>query len=337
MEGLCDATISALNTVRIKHGISGLVLAIRHGTTYNSVISLGTRGPDSETAIATDSLFPIASVTKTFIAAAILRLVQTKAIRLDANASDYLSDIECVQGTVRQLLNHTSGIANFTNEPYWHKIRRFPNRVWQPTELFSYVGEPWFSPGSDYRYSNTNYIILGLIAERATGQDLHQVLKDQCFTPAGINNTFLNGPDYQNRPLVECDMSTNSFDVLNGIDGRHRIAIATSAWAAGGIVSTANDLLEWIIQLTKGAILDSSSRALMVATGESDYGLGIQRQPVAGHSALGHCGMFPGYYAVAQWIEALDLYLVAMFNQMMTDQQVVKFLDEMVMTIDNSG
>ncbi|HEY8921880.1 MAG TPA: serine hydrolase domain-containing protein, partial [Candidatus Limnocylindria bacterium] len=133
--------------------------------------------------------FAIASVTKTFTAAIVLQLVDEGRVNLDAAVNDYLPELTIARGvTVRQLLSHTSGIADLL-APMRERLNAEPARIWQPAEVLALLGPSIFAPGTSWAYSNTNYLIAGMLVERVTGHPFADELERRITGPLKLLGT----------------------------------------------------------------------------------------------------------------------------------------------------
>ena len=183
----------AMNGVK---GISAAVI-MPDGSIWEGVSGMATE----RDSLTKDMLFFAASNTKTFIAATILQLAENGQLSLDDELHLYLPSREHIDPniSIRQLLGHNSGIYNYTdNEALWVAINTYPDQIITPEDILSkYVKAPEFKPGTDWRYSNTNYILLSLIIESVTGNPLHQELRRRFIDPLHLDNTFLGAYEEQ--------------------------------------------------------------------------------------------------------------------------------------------
>ena len=124
------------------------------------------------TPVTPDTAFALASVTKTFTSALILQMVEDGDVELDASVLEYLPGLRVdPKVTIRMLLDHTSGLRDYFFHPAIDRILTdHPDRIWSEAESFKYVGKPYFKPGRGWHYSNTNYLVLGMVAERVGGK-----------------------------------------------------------------------------------------------------------------------------------------------------------------------
>jgi D-alanyl-D-alanine carboxypeptidase len=258
-----------------------------------------------------DHAFRVGSITKTFVATVVLQLVAEGVVRLDDSVEQWLPGL-VPNGraiTVRQLLNHTSGIYNYTDDPaVIRSLARNPLANWTPAALVQVATahRPLFAPGTSWSYSNTGYILLGLVVEKATGQPLAGELRRRVFEPLALTRTSL--PE---APTLAPPFARGYLPPGNGLvatpRGRPRDVTAWSpswAWAAGALVSTAADLARFYAALVRGELLAPAQLAELKTTvpvlgGPDQYGLGLMRTPLTCATAWGHGGAVPGYTALA--------------------------------------
>lgn len=259
----------------------------------HGAVSHGAKGADPDGNPPTpDDTFRIGSITKVFTSALVMTLVDEGLVELDAPASDYVTRVAVpVDVTVRDLLQHTSGIANYTDAPdFFPTTFSDPARAWTPKSVFAVVedDEPLFEPGTRFSYSNTNYLILGLLVEEVTGRDYAAEVRARIIDPLGLHSTYLAGAEEGPAPFTAY---TSVSGTLKPIDFDYT-SIATGAWAAGAIVSSPGDLHTLFVALFDGQIVSASSLAAMTANEE--YGLGIVSS-IGADGTYGHGGGIPGY------------------------------------------
>jgi D-alanyl-D-alanine carboxypeptidase len=233
---------------------------------------------DGVTPLDGDSPFAIASITKTFTATLVMQLVERGRIGLDDPVSAYLPEIAAVEGvTVRQLLQHTSGLADLLI-PMREPMAGDPQRVWTGAEVLDRLGGPWWSPGAAYGYSNTNYVILGMLVERVYGHPFNEVLERHLLRPLGLDETG---------PLLSADAPP----------------LMTPAWASafgtsGNMYSSASDLVEWGLALYGGRVVQPETLQLMMGFNADDYGLGTEVIHLGDREGIGHSGLLRGFTSV---------------------------------------
>jgi D-alanyl-D-alanine carboxypeptidase len=295
-------------------GVPGAVVFVRDGsqsfTLARGVADVATGAP-----MEADTRFRVASITKSFVAAVVLQLVDEGRLSLDERvdtAVPHLLPRADAAITVRELLRHTSGLYDFASDWrwFWPYFHGHPGHYWTPAELLAFsLRHPLsFTPGSKWRYSNTNYVVLGLIVEAVTGQSIKNELEERLFAPLGLHDTtFETGSG--DRPALAHGytlLRSKTLDVTG---------LSSSAWwAAGAIVSTAGDVARFYRALLRGVILPRRLLAAMesvIPNGEPGGGEGlgiVQTRMVATlgssfkvgcRAGWGHSGQIDGYLSAA--------------------------------------
>lgn len=314
---------SALENAVTKGGAPGMVAEIRdsHGRWFGSAGVSDTRTGRERHA---REGFRIGSATKAFTAAVVLQLVAEGKLGLDDTVERWLPGLVTGNGydgdkiTIRQLLNHTSGIFNYGNDAEtaakgmgaaWFEHRYDKH---SPEELVS-VGlrnPPYFAPGQGFGYSNTNYFLAAMIVERATGSTYDQELTSRIIGPLELTGTYLPGDDARIRGPHPTHYST-----LFSQDPVPEIHDATDmnqsfAWAAGGVVSTTGDLQRFFNALLGGRLLPEAQQRQLFTTVETKggppwipstrYGLGVFSQTLpCGVEVWGNGGATYGSWVYA--------------------------------------
>ena len=250
-----------------------------------------------------DDRFRIGSVTKTFVAALVLGLVEDGRLRLDDPVDHWLPGL--IPGgrkvTVRHLLQHTAGLFDYVADD---RLFRDHERQWRPRELVSLaLAHPpeRSAPGRSFAYSSTNYIVLGLIAEEAGGAPLGRLLQERLVGPLGLRQTSFVPGEIRGRH-VHGHRAPSHQGLVTGPPVDTSDEPAWWSWAAGGMVSTADDVQRFFFELLRGGVL--SPRLLremetLVPAGRQRYGLGIATFPTPCGAAWGHTGNVQGTVAVA--------------------------------------
>lgn len=208
--------------------------------------------------------------------------------------------------TVRQLLQHTSGLHDCTENPkYLPALRADFGKVWTPEDCFALMGEPYFAPGSGWHYSNTNYQLLGVIVEEVTGEPFGRALRSRIMDPLGLESTWYDATEDPGRPrahaFLDIDGDGSPEDLTALVPNTSFI---TAAGAAGAVVTTAEDLARFGHAVWTGDVLDEPlfrEMTTWVERGDGmEYGLGVIRDAREGRAYLGHKGNTAGYSA-ALW------------------------------------
>jgi len=273
----------------------------------------------------------VGSITKTFIAALILDLAEENLLSIDDPLATWLPDYpNAANITLRQLLSHTSGVFDyFKHGSYNSAVFGDPSHHWTPAEILTrFAHSPYFAPGAGYHYSNTNFVLLGLVAEQAGGDSVGNQLRSRFWQPLGLDNTSIQsaGPP----PAVAAKgylWSTDHFREISDSSGyRPTRSAATVAWSVGDVVASADDIATWANALYGGDVLDAASLTEMLDweryPGGEGYGLGTQTQEWDGRRMFGHTGSIRGYVAAAWQVPAEDATFVVLTNRGRTNAHV---------------
>ena len=278
--------------------------------------------------IKSDMLFAIGSITKNIVATLILQLTEQGALTLDDPISQWLPSYPHIAPTItiRQLLNHTSGIYMFwENQQIWDDLKKDRTKVWTPEEVLSYIEEPYFPPGDGYSYSNTNYLLLAMIIEKATGANLSTEFREHFWRKLGMENTYLsleeNIPD--NQAHVYGDNFNNDGTNID-LTFLPRASHESITYGSSGLFMTAENLARWSHALFEGEILQQQSMDEMLHLVEfrpvsnmRAYGLGVQvytRSFSSGKEAIGHGGGNIGTTTYMVFLPEYHVSIVVMVN-----------------------
>ncbi|MFD7657111.1 serine hydrolase domain-containing protein [Actinosynnema sp. NPDC059797] len=259
----------------------------------------GTARVGSPRPVPVDGRFRIGSITKTFVSTVVLQLVGEGRVELDAPVSRYLPGLlpDGDRITVRHVLQHTSGLYNYTEalplDPAEFESIRY--KTWTPAELVALsTARPLdFEPGTDWSYSNTNYVVAGLLIEKVTGKPYGRSVEQRVLRPLGLRDTSVPGtrvevPGPHAHGYVRVNGQVVDITELN----------PSVAWAAGEMISTTADLERFIDALLDGRLLRPAQQRELLTTVEG-YGLGIESTELpCGVTTWGHGGGIPGYSSV---------------------------------------
>jgi len=276
------------------------------GTVFRAAAGVADRG--TARAMGDADRFRIGSVTKTFTAVVLLQLVDEKKLKLDASVNRYLPGLlPDDRITVRQVLGHRSGLHDYTNDMFAKTVPGFEavrKKVFTPTELVKRsLSKPRTNaPGAKYAYSNTNFVIAGMLVEKLTGNPVGTEYQNRIIEPLKLRDTFyvhpgmkIPGryargyltPDQAGAPLVDATEQTVSW-----------------AQGAGALISSTRDLNTFLSALLQGRLTSAAQLAQMerwmpAGTGVA-YGLGLRRRDLScGVSVYGHTGAVQGFYTYA--------------------------------------
>ena len=309
----------ALNTNRLQAALDDVVGAAAIGVLAEvhdgARVWRGTSGVsrlDTHRPVPIVGRFRAGSITKSFLATVVLQLVGEGQIELDDTVQRWLPDLipDGARITLHHLLQHTSGVANYTNTPSFRavysseaEIVRMRNRTWTPRELVAFVDDLplQFEPGTSWLYSNTNFVLLGMVIERVTGAGYAAEVRRRILRPLGLRHTLFPGTD----PFITGAHPHGYLAVEhNGVEEPTDITIfnPSIAGAAGEVISTAADLNVFFRALIDRRLLGPAEQAQMqtkhATPRDYEYGLGLMTRTVVGGPRLwGHRGDIFGYYA----------------------------------------
>jgi len=270
-----------------------------------------------------DMSFGVASITKTVVAAAILKLEEEGKLALTDSIGKYLTlnkpQID-VNITIFQLLNHLSGVKNyFQGANLWPRIEQNLDSPISPEELVDFIGTPVFPVGRRYEYSNSNYLLLGLIIEAVSGQSIGEYFRSRFWDPLQLNRIYFADDEAPTGPIATPWRDGDGNGTLEDISSEYRAAYHSVFWTAADVFSTASDLSLWAYHLLEGDALSQASKSKMQRYVEIDdpifigYGLGLRRVQIAGRTLWGHTGGMRGYGGY-MFFDPLKKITIAMLN-----------------------
>jgi D-alanyl-D-alanine carboxypeptidase len=318
---------SALEQAHRSIHAPGVVAGFTLDDQPSTIVAVGMGEVESGRALLITDRLRVGSLTKTFTATAALQLAEAGALCLSNTVSQWFPMIPYAESiTVEHLLRHTSGLFNYTDSQAFFAAAQTTDKpkVWKPEELVKYATEDnhLFSPGQGWAYSNTNYILLGLIIQKTTQQPLVDVFQQGIFAPLKMANTFLAGEETSTENLVP-GYSVHPEDSAQLID-MSNVMHVSAAWAAGGVVSTTGDLLIFSQALFGKQLLKPVSLRQMkdfIAAADpvypmvNGYGLGLVSMEISGKLCWGHVGNIPGYSSLLAYLPQDEVYLVVLMNQ----------------------
>jgi D-alanyl-D-alanine carboxypeptidase len=314
--------------VRQGYGPGLSIAAVKSGRTLLAG-GFGLANLETETEVTPQTVFLAGSITKQFVAAAIMRLVQERRLVLDAPAANYLPEIASLGPiTVRMLLTHTSGLNEYSAPAFANQIREPHSQSQMIEYIMHQVPVTDFLPGSKFEYSNSNYYLLGSIVERISGSTLRDVLAG-IIADAGLIQTSVD------RETEIVKHRAAGYSMVDGSPGQFEKAAYFSmdvAGGAGALRSTATDLAKWHQALLHGRIVNAASLDQMltpakllngqavvrdhapVSSGPQNYGFGLELGMFEGERTIAHAGAVPGFTAYVVTIPSRDLSIGIMIN-----------------------
>jgi D-alanyl-D-alanine carboxypeptidase len=293
--------LSSIARELVRNGAPGAIVYVRTPTAARAGVA-GYADRGAHVSMRASDRYRIASVTKAFVSVLILQLEAAGKLDIDDPVEKYLPGVVPNGGaiTLGELMNHTSGLFNYTDDDAFANdpIGGF-SRAWTPAQLLAlaFAHPPNFRPGTDWSYSNTNYIILGLVVEAVTGEPLGQVLQEKIFTPLNLASTSFPSTIELAPDLVHGYIKVAGSPLIDITPGLS----PSWGWAAGAIVSTAKDVTTFYRALFTRKLLPATQLGEMETPSPTarGYGLGIVNTfPACGH-AFTHVGDFLGWQNIA--------------------------------------
>lgn len=308
LDSLLDRTLDSMHTVL---GNKSLSAAIEMPGNYNWEHATGISGGNPLVNVQPDDVYLIGSITKTIIAACILQLADSNILHLDDSLYQWVDTIQYIDPniTIRQLLRHQSGLYDVLSNPNCQPaLLADPDSIWAAQDLITtFIQPPTSQPGAVWRYSNTNYFLLGMIIEAATGNPFYTELRNKFFNPLQLNTFSIPAFETLTSPVahVWIDLNGDGF-----VDDAHNfyfnwLSLNAAGGAAGGYYSTANDLSKWMRTYMRGDLhspqMMAEAKTTVAASGvpNGTYGLGLMKKTFLGLTAYGHGGDLS--YSASSW------------------------------------
>ena len=299
-------------------GVAGVTVAVVRGRDTLLLRGYGARDREKHLTADANTVYRIGSITKQFTAAAVLRLVERGTVKLDDPVTAYLPQYpQWSSVTVRQLLNHTSGIHSYTASRQWRE--RWADDL-TPAQIVAFVEKDSldFPPGSEFRYNNTAYVLLGMLLEQATSRPYAALLEREFFVPLGMRSAAY----CPSRPTGAAHAVGYTKD---GPALKPAPYLSMShPFSAGALCMSVPDYLRWQSALHAGRVVGPTSVALMAgperltagtrqgtATG---YGMGLVTSTLGAHTLIQHGGDINGFGSQQYWFPADSLRVVAFVN-----------------------
>lgn len=266
--------------------------------------------------ITTDTAFRLGSIVKQFTAAAVLKLAEEGRLSLNDPIARFFPDWPepASRATVRQLLNHTSGIQDYSKVPGWIQANR--QRAWTTTQLLAIArGLPARAePGVAFEYNNGGYVLLGAILEQVTKKAWHEVVADKITRPLGLHTIAFATPDRLDRK------SASGYTRVNGQQQPVQLSDMRVAHAAGGLNGSVHDMAKWAQALHHGKVINSASYSEMTSPARLvdgstvPYGFGLRIQEIRDEKAFAHGGAGAGLDTDSIYIPSQNIFVAVFAN-----------------------
>jgi D-alanyl-D-alanine carboxypeptidase len=302
----------ALDRERVAQQVPGAAAAVVAGGRVVWVGASGSADVRRRVPVRRDTRFAIASVTKPFVAGLVVHLAATGVLGLDDPLSRWVPRFPGARGiTLRELLDQTSGLDDYVTDGRFlaAERRRGAEFEWAPRQLLRYVPSRLAKPGERWSYSNANYLLLGLVVERATHRHLGPQL------PAA----FVFQP--QERP--DGDVAVGYFDGRPSPNDPYvpSRGTASSAWGSGNLLASAGDLARAGDALLRAAPRRGMTHWVTAIGDAPEYGLGLMHIRLAGRDAWGHSGDIYGFHSDLWYMPSADVTVVALVNRNIQDDR----------------
>jgi D-alanyl-D-alanine carboxypeptidase len=319
-----------LNAIRVQYHVPGVSATIiwpdgRSWTGVNGWADVKQHVP-----VAPTTAFSVGSVSKTFLAALILELADEGRLSLDDPVLRWLPTAAVpADATIRELLDHTSGLYDFFSNPAIDTaLLADRGRTWTPARALGYMKAPYCPTGTCWRYSNSNYVLLGQIVQQVTGNPVATELRRRFFGPFRLVRTFVQGAEAARGTVA------TSYEVLGSGSGIRTVSqgdgtaispftsVVTAAGSAGAIAATSRDLAVWARRLYGGAVLRPDALVAMLDVSHSvgagstlPYGLGVEEVSLGGRPTEGHNGRLIGAGATMRYLPDSGFSVAVVTNQ----------------------
>lgn len=307
--------VDSLATAFIASNASpSVAIAVVRGVDTIALQAWGKADVENGVSATAASVYRIGSVTKQFTSAAVMQLVEQKKVRLDDSIATYLPTLPAAwrMVTVRQLLNHTSGIPSYTGiGAAWRS--RWAEEM-SPATIASLTADmPMdFAPGTRWKYDNTGYVLLGMLIEKVTGHTWASEIADRFAKPLELTDTRTCA----NQPAGR---DAHGYERTGATWGPAPFLSMSQPYAAGAMCSTIGDLVTWNRALHTGKVVSASSYVMMTtpeggpATG-AKYGFGLSRDSTSGRVIITHGGGINGFITSNVWVPSAELSITVLTN-----------------------
>jgi D-alanyl-D-alanine carboxypeptidase len=339
------------------------ILAVQVGAGPVTTVSTGYLDLAGTLPIAAGAPYYLGSISKTYTATVVLRLAEEGRLSLDDPLSRWLPEFPRAEEiTLRHLLSQTSGLKDFVVHLYFRPDReemvRLVTKEWTEPELLELAGRfgNWFDPGTDWDYSNANYVLLAIVVERASGLRLAEAYRAYVYESLGIHRTWLAWHEEALAELppgflgpVEEWPHSEMFGELGSTVALDRSPVE---WGAGGLVAPATDAVRFLSALFHGELLRASSLESMTefhptpplgvdagdganAEEQDGYGLGLIRMVRGGFTMTGHGGLFTGHSSGLWHVRECDATIAMYYNRGFVGQR--RLLDSVLGWLAEEG
>ncbi|AXT20415.1 class A beta-lactamase-related serine hydrolase [Flavobacteriaceae bacterium AU392] len=300
-------------------GVSASVI-LKDGSQWTGTSGISALGKD----LKEDELIWIASITKTITGAIILKLYEENKLSLNDSIAQWLPVMKNIDPkiTIKQLLNHTNGLSNYTRNPKLSKdIQNDSTHIFTANELMSYVGPKEFDAGEKTQYTNTAFVLLGMIAESVTKKTIYVLYKEMIWEPLGLTDIFL--PGYESTENSVATAWLRLSDKFEPIEPLNNMSLLSIGYSAFGLLSNTKTIAKWGHTLFRDYFINESTYEEMLTFvpaagniyGESGAGLGIRKYNFLNREQYGHSGGSPLGSSLMLYDPTSEITVVVIMNQ----------------------
>lgn len=307
-ENLLDQYMQAQMNVK---GFSGVVLVAK-GNRVLLKKGYGLANREWNIPNTVETKFRIGSLTKQFTATAILQLVEEKKLSLDDKLSKFFPRFPKGDSvTIHMLLNHTSGIASYTNTKEFARLARLS---WPRDSIVDYIMQrPYdFSPGTKWQYNNSGYFLLGCIIEQLSGQPYSSYIATRIFDPLHMNHSGVDRPD------SILPFRASGYNFFSGKESNADFTAMQWPFSAGAVYSTVEDLYAWDRSLYTHSILSETLKQKMFTPEKNNYGYALFIDSLEGHPRMWHSGSIAGFQSFFSRFVKDDVCVIVLSNNFIT-------------------
>ena len=291
--------------------VPGLAVEVAVGGRPVYARGFGTRAPGQP--VTGTTVFPVGSVTKQFTAACVAILAQDHSLDLDSPVNRYVPNApHGDRVTVRELLDQTSGLVDYSRQPALQSaIGKDKLTEIRPAQLLAMIaGQPLkFTPGTRFDYSNTNYLLAGMIVEAVSGQPLGSFLRERIIEPLGMH-----GAQYLKTSIPAGTNVARGYELKKGRASMVRRFTMSWAQGAGALASGAHDLVTWDDAFFHGRVVAPDMVHVMTTAVKEDYAYGWVVERVRGEPMIWHNGEIPGAHAMNAFFPRSNMEIVVLTN-----------------------
>ncbi len=323
LDSLLTRTLDSMRTVLNNKSLSAAI-QLPNEAIWSAAKGISSSSPQVK--VTPNSTYLIGSVTKTITSACVLQLADEKVLHLDDSLFMWLDTFQYINPniTIRQLLRHQSGIYDVLQNPKNQPaLLANQDSVWAVKDLIkTFIKAPTFDAGQGWEYSNTNYFLLGMIIEKATGQPFYKELRKRFFTPLELKSVTIPAFEAAPKNVAHVWLDITGDGITDDANAFYQgwISLNATAGAAGGYYATASDLTKWTRLYQRGNLLSpktmDEARVTVVGTGlpsGTKYGLGLMERKFVGFKAYGHGGDL-SYSASSWYFPTKDISITVLNN-----------------------